>query len=201
MVGIYKIASPSGKVYIGQSFDVETRWKNYSTTNCHKGRLLNSLKKYGFDKHTAEVVHALPKDVSQEVMNNYEQFYLDLYRQSGFIVMNLREAGSRGKHSQESKIKMSLAGKGKVITEEAKKKMSLAKIGKKQKPEAVEKSAASRRGLKIPPEIVAKQSAARIGAKRTDEMRLKMSLAQKGKPWSSKRREAQNLINARLSQK
>ena len=29
MIGIYKITSPSGKVYIGQSIDIERRWKKY----------------------------------------------------------------------------------------------------------------------------------------------------------------------------
>ena len=30
MIGIYKITSPSGKVYIGQSINIEERWYKYN---------------------------------------------------------------------------------------------------------------------------------------------------------------------------
>jgi excinuclease UvrABC nuclease subunit len=31
MIGIYKITSPSNKVYVGQSTNIEKRWSGYST--------------------------------------------------------------------------------------------------------------------------------------------------------------------------
>ena len=43
MIGIYKIVSPSGKVYIGQSTNIERRWKEYKTG---LGRGQIKLKKY-----------------------------------------------------------------------------------------------------------------------------------------------------------
>ena len=48
-IGIYKIVSPSEKIYIGQSINIEKRWeKNYKTLKCKtQTKLYNSLKKYG----------------------------------------------------------------------------------------------------------------------------------------------------------
>lgn len=57
-IGIYKITSPSGKVYIGQTINVYKRWEyDYKPLNC-KGqpKLLNSLKKYGYEAHKFEVL-------------------------------------------------------------------------------------------------------------------------------------------------
>ena len=48
MIGIYKITSPSGKIYIGQSKDIEKRFKAYKNLKC-KGQpyIYRSLLKYG----------------------------------------------------------------------------------------------------------------------------------------------------------
>ena len=58
MVGIYKITSPTGRVYIGQAIDIHVRWeKNYKKLQCKKQpRLYNSLLKYSFSQHIFEVV-------------------------------------------------------------------------------------------------------------------------------------------------
>ena len=57
MIGIYKITSPSNKVYIGQSIDVENRLKRYKYFVSKKQtRLYYSILKYGYDNHTYEVV-------------------------------------------------------------------------------------------------------------------------------------------------
>jgi group I intron endonuclease len=56
--GIYKITSPSGKVYIGQSVDIEKRFYDYMRyTSCHRQRrLYSSLKSYGAKSHVFEIV-------------------------------------------------------------------------------------------------------------------------------------------------
>ncbi len=41
VVGIYKITSPSGKVYIGQSVDIEKRFKTYLRCSCKHCCLLD----------------------------------------------------------------------------------------------------------------------------------------------------------------
>jgi hypothetical protein len=113
MIGIYKITSPSGKVYIGQSWTIELRLSKYKQTKWDKQRKLYcSFKKYGLENHKFEVVHELPVDVEQEVLDRYEQLYMDLYRDCGIELLNLREGGSRGKLSEESKKLMSDSRKG-----------------------------------------------------------------------------------------
>lgn len=45
MIGIYKITNPKGKVYIGQSIDINERFKTYSYLKCkNQTKLYNSAK-------------------------------------------------------------------------------------------------------------------------------------------------------------
>lgn len=55
--GIYLITSPSNKIYVGQSWDINKRWNNYKNLQC-KGQiyLYNSLLKYDVDNHKFEIV-------------------------------------------------------------------------------------------------------------------------------------------------
>ena len=51
MIGIYKITSPSNKVYIGQSTNIEKRWSGYSTNKKkmkEQTKLFNSFIKFIF---------------------------------------------------------------------------------------------------------------------------------------------------------
>jgi group I intron endonuclease len=105
--GIYKITSPTNKVYIGQSWNIGNRWNSYSRLKCKaQPKIYNSLIKYGVENHLFELVHLLPNDVSQDVLNNYEIIYWELHKDCNIEMMNLREPTSRGKLSQESKQKM-----------------------------------------------------------------------------------------------
>lgn len=57
MIGIYKITSPSGKIYIGESININRRWKKYKRLDC-KGqhKLYNSFNKYGVLKHVFKII-------------------------------------------------------------------------------------------------------------------------------------------------
>lgn len=114
MIGIYKITSPSGRVYIGQSWDILHRWVDYGRLTARYQRLLCfSFNKYGKKSHKFEVVHELPPDVSQEVMNNYEDVYISAHREAGVSLLNLRGAGANGKPADETRKKQSEARRGK----------------------------------------------------------------------------------------
>lgn len=56
--GIYKIISPSNKIYIGQSIDIKRRFRQYREPNRNKKhpKLNNSFLKYGIDNHTFEII-------------------------------------------------------------------------------------------------------------------------------------------------
>lgn len=111
MVGIYKITSPSGKVYIGQSWDIGRRLYDHSIEKRLRSKLYSSIQKYGFDNHKSEIVHELPIDVDQETLDRYEQLYMDAYRDCGGVLLNIREAGSRGRLGESTLAKISIVRK------------------------------------------------------------------------------------------
>ena len=152
MIGIYKIMSPSNKIYIGQSINIYKRFKTYKVYNC-KGqiKLYNSLKKYGWNNHTFEIV----EECIFEELNNKERYWQDFFNcmknglncvltstklKKGIISNETKEkqsliaknrslkikekiANSR-KYSIETKEKISKAHKNKIISKETKQKMS-----------------------------------------------------------------------------
>lgn len=137
MVGIYKITSPTGRVYIGQSWHILKRFNSHVSNSNNLGKkgsypICSSIRKYGFDNHKADIIHELPLDVSQNTMDLYEQLYIELYKNAGAEMLNLTEGGRSGKRSKETKKKMSDSGKGKVIKEETRRKISQKLTGKKQ---------------------------------------------------------------------
>lgn len=128
---IYKITSPSNKVYIGQSWNIMGRVSKYKTGHClHQPKICNSIKKYGWNSHLFEIIHELPIDIEQEVLDRYEQIYIDQYRNCNIELMNIREGGSRGKHSEETKKKLT----GKKHSQETKDKLRIIATGKKLRP-------------------------------------------------------------------
>lgn len=114
IVGIYKITSPSNKVYIGQSFNIVKRWKQYRSRSL-KGqkKLINSFSKYSVASHIFEIIHQLPEDIEKSVMDNYELLYCDLYKSCGIELLNLREGFNGGRMSDEAKQNLSAFWKGK----------------------------------------------------------------------------------------
>lgn len=77
MIGIYKITSPSSKIYIGQSINIEKRFKNYKSLSQTKGQVMlhYSFKKYGINNHIFEVI----EECSIELLNERERYYQDFY--------------------------------------------------------------------------------------------------------------------------
>ena len=57
MIGIYKITSPTNKIYIGSSKDINNRLCKYKNLKCKtQSKLYNSLKKYGYENHVIEII-------------------------------------------------------------------------------------------------------------------------------------------------
>jgi group I intron endonuclease len=111
---IYKITSPSNKVYIGQSWDWISRKSKYKKLKTSEQTYIHrSLLKYGYEAHKVEIVYELPEDVTQEILDNYEILYWQLHKDCGIEMMNIKFPGSHGKASEESKRKMSIAQSGK----------------------------------------------------------------------------------------
>ena len=125
MVGIYKITSPTNKVYIGQSWDIMARKGVYKSMKCQgQTKLYSSFIKHGWKAHMFEIIHHLPEDINQTVLDNYEILYFELYKDSGHTMMNVREPGRGGKLSEQTKKILSLVNTGKKYSEETNKKKS-----------------------------------------------------------------------------
>lgn len=77
MIGIYKITNPKNKVYVGQSRNIEKRFKRYKYLTCttKQKRLFNSFSKYGIDNHKFEII----EECLFEQLNIRERYYQDLY--------------------------------------------------------------------------------------------------------------------------
>lgn len=111
---IYRITSPTNKVYIGQTRNVKDRFRRYKSLLCKNQTIIyNSLLKYGIDQHSFSIIQELDNNISQEELNKLECFFINYYKEHGFILMNIREGGSNGKHSEETKKKIGLSNQGK----------------------------------------------------------------------------------------
>jgi len=133
MIGIYKITSPSGRVYIGQSWDIERRFKEYKKSLAiRQTKLFNSIAKYGIENHVFEIIHEFLEEIDQKILDDHEILYWNQYKNLGIDVLNVREPGKGGKHSKETKKLMSEWHKGKVVLESTKEKLrNLPKNNKK----------------------------------------------------------------------
>lgn len=105
-IGIYKITSPSNKIYIGQSVELDKRLIAYQRGKCKaQTKLYNSIKKYGFDKHLFEVIEIC----EVEKLNERERFYQELFNVIGDGGLNLKltkTTDKSGRHSDETKDKI-----------------------------------------------------------------------------------------------
>lgn len=104
--GIYKITSPSGKIYVGQSKNIKSRWKYYEKLRCNKQfKIYHSLKKYGPENHSFDIL----KECSKDELNYYEKYYIDLFGSfNSDIGLNLKDGGGpRGVLSYEARLNRS----------------------------------------------------------------------------------------------
>lgn len=116
MSGIYKITNPKGKVYIGQSVNVDNRKKYYKSLRCkNQTKIYNSLKKYGFENHIFEIVCYC--DISE--LNELERYYQEIYNviDSGLNCKLTNTNDSSGVLSEETKNKIRNVNLGKKHSE------------------------------------------------------------------------------------
>jgi group I intron endonuclease len=137
MVGIYKITSPSGNVYIGQSRNIKKRWEAYREYKKIKKQpaICRSFEKYGIDSHVFEVIHEVTDVNNLDILNELEIFYIKLYTELGCTMLNIDQGGRNSKKSPETRAKIGLSkignknNLGRYKSEETKKKISETKKG------------------------------------------------------------------------
>ena len=132
IIGIYKITSPSGHVYIGQSLNIKRRWTSYTNENGYKNQphLKSSFLKYGIQNHSFEVVVSFPDDYSQEDLYACEDFYIEFYKSVGCIMLNCKGGGRTGKQSEEMIRHRVEKTRGQKRTPEQRERLSKAMMGK-----------------------------------------------------------------------
>lgn len=150
---IYKITSPSGKIYVGKTINYKRRVLDYKygrVTNKKTSIIFDSIKKYGFENHVFEIV----ENCNDEVLNIKEIYWIDklqsyVYENKGG--MNLTKGGdgtsNKWKHDKN---------RVKKYSDNWKTESNPAKIGKmftnewrKNQSERVKKHAKDK-GIKIP---------------------------------------------------
>ncbi len=177
--GIYKITSPTGKVYVGQSKDMVSRERDYANLCCKEQILIyNSLLKYGWDAHKWDICHVLPKDISQDIVDEYEVLYHDLYKSCGVKMLNLREPGRRGRYAKESREKLSKSLTGRIFSEEHRRKLGLVNKGRVFTEERKRNLRESKKD--ISQEARDRMSVAQKGRRASVETKLKLSTLRTG---------------------
>ena len=169
IIGIYKITNPNEDIYIGQSSNVVRRWSEYSRLKgcCKNSRLLNSLKKYGFENHKLEIIHQCAK----EELNNLEIYYINLYQS----------------FNTDKGLNLHSGGNNHTVSDETRKKIKMSHLGQKawnrgiSRTDAQKKSHSEKmKGRKASEETKLKMSKSRIGAKHTEETKKILSEKKKG---------------------
>ena len=154
MIGIYKITNKlNGKVYIGQSIDIDTRWRQHCNAKDNFA-IHNAIKKYGKENFKFEVLLECPVDM----LNVWERDMIALYDCISPKGYNLTEGGEGYQCSEETRLKMSESMKGRIsnrkgvpCSEETRLKMSEAKKGHIVSEEARHKISESMKGKKHQP--------------------------------------------------
>lgn len=209
---IYLIESPSGKAYIGQTTvaDPATRLKQHLRPSSRCYGLKRALEKYGgaWENGTIKNFAVSFYFCPDEELDAHEELMIESLGTLAPDGYNLKGGGKSGRHSAETKRKISEGNKGKTMPEEARAKirewntgktvsetsrakMRAAKLGKSLPESTRLKMSAVQRGKIISAETRAKRSAALKGRKLSPlsaEVKAKMSAANKGKKRSDETR-------------
>lgn len=178
--GIYKIVSPSGKIYIGQSIDIIKRFSRYFRLDCKtQQKVYESLKKHGPCNHKFEIICQCDK----EELNDLEKYYIELYQCfNSKFGLNLREGGgSKAKCSELTKLKISIANTGLKRNAISRERYRQRQIGKSPSVETRKRLSDANKGKKMTEETKNKLREINTGKKLTKEHKEKLSLAKIGK--------------------
>jgi group I intron endonuclease len=174
MVGIYKITNPKGRIYIGQSINLDSRRSDYKSERC-KGqiKLHRSLKKYGFVLHIFEVI----EECEVGLLNDRERYWQDFYQVLGEDGLNLKlttTSNKSGAHSEETKLKISNTLRGHTYSTETRERISNSLKGRPCSEETRRRRSESmKHSGSVPPSAK--------GKKRSEETKRKMSEAAKSR--------------------
>ena len=123
---IYKLTSPSNKIYIGQTIKtIEKRFREHleDATRIYKNHCIvlnKSLRKYGGFHFKLEIL----EECLDEELNEKEIEYILKYDTQTPKGMNIKLGGSSGKHHEDTKKRIANSLKGRIVSSETKTKLS-----------------------------------------------------------------------------
>lgn len=179
---IYKITSPSGKIYIGYTGKKSIEKRYPSGPHKRQRKLYCSVMKYGWINHFKEIID---KTETLNEANEKEKDYIKFFN-SFLEGLNCTEGGDGfdGKSSkgiprtEEIKKKISKSSVGKILSRETKKLIGEKGKGRIPWNKGV-KTGNYRPGWKLPEEAKEKLRLANIGKKYSDEVNKKKGRPQK----------------------
>lgn len=170
---IYAVLSPSNKIYIGQTNDLYSRYK--SGVSKSQRFLYRSYKKYGEDNHKLFTIIIFKGAFTQQDLDYWERYYIEVYKAEGYQLLNIREGGgNQGKLSEVTKKLIGVKSKKWVEDNPEKAK------------ERTMNATKSNIGKKRSEDTKRLMSQSASGKQRTEEHRKNLSEAKKGKPSSFK---------------
>jgi len=183
MIGIYKIVSPSNKIYIGQSINIERRFEEYQKAYCkHQIKLYNSFQKYGVDKHQFEIIEECTAEQLDEREIYFKKHFNSVNKGLNCNYYDYSPMKEK-KHTKSSCQKISIAKKGHICykNSERGKKISKTNTGKKQSKETCFNKSKATKGKSKPEGFGEKISKLKKG-----KTNPKIGIARKGKPSPNK---------------
>ena len=189
--GIYKLTcSISGKIYIGKSCNIKRRLYGYKTFNSKNKKMyhfLYALEKYGWDAFSVEILEILEnfnKDTDKDKLFERESFYIKLFDatnpETGYNICGYSTDRTGIPTSEETKIKIGNANRGRFVSFETREKNRLASLGntnkrgKKLSEESKENIRIAVRGRKLSEDHKRKIGRSLKGKKHTEESKQKM---------------------------
>lgn len=130
MIGIYKITNPKGKIYIGQSRDLEKRkfqYSKYLKRYCRQLKLVNSINKYGWELHIFEIIEYCNFDLLNIKERYWQEFYNSI--EKGLNCIYTKTKDKPALFGLETRNRMSKSQIGKIRSDSHKKKISQSKKG------------------------------------------------------------------------
>ena len=162
MIGIYKITSPSRRIYIGQSVNINSRYIHYKNLHCKTQiKLYNSIVKYGWENHKFEVIEECEVDFLNE-RERYWQEHYDVIK-NGLNCKLTKSSDEKVVLSEETKKKISEKAKNREVPEHVKEMLRTNFLGRKHTEASLEKMRKN-------------NARANLGKKASDETRRKISM-------------------------
>lgn len=101
---IYKLISPSGKIYIGQTNNPDRRWQGSGKGYKNSPHLYAAIQKYGWENFTREIIE---ENLSKREADEKEKYYIKLYDSTNISIgYNMAEGGTGGNHKETKPVDM-----------------------------------------------------------------------------------------------